>query len=335
MKENLVARTLKKLAPKIGAKILLEPNWGIVGQIEFKSGRKRFFRYSTLDLNHVGASDIARDKDYSKFFMKKMGYPVIPGKVFCSDRWAETIGSKEGSAEAYKYAQRLGWPVVVKPNSQSQGRCVFKVHTRREFEMAFSKASQSDKMILVEKFVTGRDYRLVVLDREVISAYERIPLSVEGDGHSSVAILLEKKQKHFKTIGRDTVLRPNDIRIKMKLGRQGLTFDSIPLKGQKIFLLDNANLSSGGDSVDVTEDVNPDYRKLAVKLTKDMGLRLCGVDLMVANGIERPIAETWSHWIIEINAAPGLDHYATIGKKQQKIVEDLYLKVLKAMDVDA
>lgn len=334
MKQNLVARTLKKIAPKIGVQIVLEPKWGVVGQIKFASGRKRYFRYSTLDLNHVGASDIARDKDYSKFFMKKMGYSVIPGKVFCSKRWAEILHTDESMNSAYKFAQKLGWPVVVKPNSQSQGRDVFKVHTRREFEIAFRRASQCDKMILVEKFVTGRDYRLVVLDDKVISAYERIPLSVVGDGQSSIRVLLEKKQEYFKSIGRDTVLRPNDIRIKCKLARRGLTLDDKIFSGERMFLLDNANLSSGGDSNDVTERVHKDFKNLAVRLTKDMGLRLCGVDLLIGGSVTEPLS-SGKYWIIEINAAPGLDHYATIGKKQQKIVEDLYTKVLKAMDVDS
>src|SRR3989338_10859547 len=110
MKENLVARTLKKIAPRIGAKVVLEPKWGKVGQIIFKSGRKRYFRYSTLDLNRVGASDIARDKDYAKFFMKRMGYPVIKGKAFCSKKWAIQIGSHESMSVACGYAYRLCLP---------------------------------------------------------------------------------------------------------------------------------------------------------------------------------------------------------------------------------
>lgn len=334
MKENLVARTLKKIAPRIGAKVIMEPEWGIVGQIIFKSGRKRYFRYSTLDLNRMGASDIARDKDYAKFFMKRMSYPVITGKAFCTEKWAAQINSRESMAAAYAYARKLGWPVIVKPNSKSQGRCVFKVHTRREFEIAFKAASKLDTMILVETFITGRDYRLVVLDGRVISAYERIPLSVMGDGKTTIRGLLKRKQRIFKQIGRDTVLKFDDRRIADKLSRHGLSFDSRLEKGQLIYLLDNANLSSGGDSKDVTEIVHPDFQKLAVNVTRDMGLRLCGVDLMIYGDISYPSCKG-EYWIIEINSAPGLDHYATIGKAQQKIVEDLYLEVLKAMDIDA
>lgn len=333
MKENLVARTLKKIAPQIGAQVILEPKWGKVGQIIFESGRKRYFRYSTLDLNRMGASDIARDKDYAKFFMRRMGYPVITGRAFCAEKWAVQIGSHENMVAAYRYACRLGWPIIVKPNSKSQGRCVFKVQTRREFEIAFRAVSKIDTMILVETFVTGHDYRLVVLDGRVISAYERIPLAVVGDGKTSVRGLLQRKQRIFKQTGRDTVLKFDDRRIADKLSRQGLSFDSRLEKGRLVYLLDNANLSSGGDSLDVTEIVHPDFRRLAVSVTKDMGLRLCGVDLMIDGDITQP-PKKGAYWIIEINSAPGLDHYATIGKAQQKIVEDLYLEVLKAMDTE-
>ena len=105
----------------------------------------------------------------------------------------------------------------------------------------------------------------------------------------------------------------------------------MPAKGQRVFLLDNANLSTGGDSVDVTETVHPTFKKLAIALTRDMGLRMCGVDLMVNGDISRkPVRGTY--WILEINSAPGLDHYAKIGRAQEKIVEDLYLKVLRHMD---
>lgn len=333
MKENLVARTLKKIAPTIGATVVLEPKWGVVGQIIFESGRKRYFRYSTLDLNRMGASDLARDKDYTKFFMGRMNYPVIPGKAFCSEKWAAKIGSKDSTTAAYRYAQKLGWPVIVKPNSKSQGRAVAKVHTRHEFEIAFRAASRMDSMILVERFICGRDYRLVVLDGKVISAYERLPLSVVGDGKSSILGLLKIKQRKFKRTDRDTVLKLADRRIALKLARSGLTMESKPRKGEVVQLLDNANLSSGGDSKDVTEAVHPGFQSLATMVTKDMGLRLCGVDLMIDGLIsDQPVKG--KHWIIEINSAPGLDHYASIGKVQQQVVEDLYLQVLKAMDTD-
>ena len=103
----------------------------------------------------------------------------------------------------------------------------------------------------------------------------------------------------------------------------------MPERGARIYLLDNANLSSGGDALDVTRPIHTEFKKLAIKLTKDMGLRLCGVDLMVAGDIRKPPKK---YWVLEVNAAPGLDHYVKQGRAQQKIVENLYLKVLKSLE---
>ncbi len=331
-KESLVlGRMLEKIAPRIGARVLLEPRWGIVGQITFKSGRHSYFRYNTLDLNPVGSSDIARDKDFSNFFMKKMGYQIVPqSKTFFSKNWGKAIGSKYQNIDAgYKHACKIGFPVIVKPNSGTQGIGVSLVHNKKEFYKAVNSIFKGDKVALVQQPVRGKDYRIVVLDDKVISAYERIPLSIIGDGKSTIKQLLKIKQKQFIASSRDTNIKIDDPRIKIKLAHQGKNFRTIPLKGEKIYLLDNANLSTGGDSVDVTKKVHPSFAKIAINLTRDMGLRLCGVDLIIQGDI---CQKTDLYWILEINAAPGLDHYVKMGKEQEKIVEALYLQVLKHID---
>lgn len=331
-KESLVlGRMLQKIAPQIGATVLVEPEWEIVGQITFKSGRHSYFRYNTLDLNPMGGSEIARDKDYANFFMKAMGYSIVPGsKTFFSDEWARAIGSPRRNIDAaYRYARKLRFPVVVKPNSGSQGVGVSFVHNKREFYKAVRAVFKRDRIVLVQQPVRGKDYRLVVLDKKVISAYERIPLNVVGDGKFTIGQLLKIKQKQFVASSRDTQIKMDDPRIAIKLKHQGLSFRSVPAKEQKVYLLDNANLSTGGDSVDVTEKAHPAFRKLAVKLTRDMGLRLCGVDLMIESDISQ---KPKIYWVLEVNSAPGLDHYAKIGKAQEKIVENLYLEVLKHME---
>jgi len=322
---------LRRIAPRIGAKVLIEPVWGVVGQIAYRSGQKRYFRYSTLDLNPVGASDIAKDKDYANFFMKGMGYPTITGKAFYSPAWAQAIGSRQSTAAACAYAKRLGFPLIAKPNSGSQGFGVTLVHDESELVRALASIFRNDRVALVQKQVRGKDYRVVVLDGRIISAYERIPLSVVGDGRTSILGLLKRRQKAFVASSRDTQLNINDPRIQAKLSRLGLTMKSVVPSGERVFLLDNANLSTGGDSVDVTGVVHPEFARLAIDLTRDMGLRICGVDLMIDGDISgKPSPKR--HWILEINAAPGLDHYAQSGKAQEKIVEDLYLEVLKGMD---
>lgn len=327
----ILGQILQKIAPRIGATVLMEPEWGIVGQITFKSGRKRYFRYSSIDLNPLGASDIAKDKDYANFFMEKMGYRIIPkSKTFFSDEWAEAIHSPRRTIDAaYQYACKIGFPVIVKPNSGSRGVGVARVYTKREFYRAMKTIFMHDRIALVQHPVEGRDYRIVVLDKKVISAYERIPLSVVGNGRSTVEQLLSAKQKRFIASGRDTQIRADDARISEKLAHQGLSRESVLGEKEQVYLLDNANLSTGGDSVDVTEKVHPAFRRLAVKLTRDMGLRLSGVDLMIRGDITQKAQE---YWILEINAAPGLDHYAKSGKAQEQIVERLYLEVLKSME---
>jgi D-alanine-D-alanine ligase-like ATP-grasp enzyme len=181
--------------------------------------------------------------------------------------------------------------------------------------------------MVIEQFQEGNDYRIVVLDDEVISVYQRIPLNVVGDGKSSISELVMQKQDVFTTIGRGESIDLADERIQMILTRKHLTLDSVLPLGEQVSLLDNANLSTGGDSKDFTDEVHKDFKKLAVNITKDMGLRFCGVDVITAD-ITKPI----NHYsVIEINGAPGLDNYALIGEEQTKRVEDLYVKILLAM----
>ncbi len=327
----ILGKILEKICPKIEATVLREPKWGIAGRITFKNGRHSYFRFNTLDLNPMGSSEISKDKDYANFFIEKLGFPTIPGsKTFFSPEWANIIKSPDNSTEAaYEYAKKLGFPVVVKPNSGSQGAGVAFASNKKELQQSLKQIFKSDRIAIIQQPVSGKDYRLVVLDDEVISAYERVPLSVTGDGKSTILQLLQLKQLIFAKQHRDTRIKVTDPRIKNKLRNQKLTLLSILPKNEKIFLLDNANLSTGGDSVDVTSKVHPDFKKIAVSLTKNMGLRLCGVDLMVAGDIESIPKQ---YWVIEINSAPGLDHYVKTGLAQKKLVEDLYLKVIQRLD---
>lgn len=324
-----LVKTLQKIAPKIGAKVLVEPKWGIVCQIKFKNGKKRYVRYNCIDLNSLGASEIAKDKDYANFFLRNMGYPTIKGKAFYSPSWAKAIGSENSLPATFSFADKIGYPLIIKPNSGSQGGGVALVHNRTELKRAALAVFKRDRIALLQKYIKGKDYRIVVLDNKVISAYERTPLSVIGDGVSSIKKLLTKKQFDFIKIDRDTKINCMDPRIKETLHHQGLNFGSVVPRGEKILLLTNANLSTGGDSFDVTDNIHKEFKKIAINITKDMGLRICGVDLMVMGDIkEKPN----KYFVIEINSAPGLDHYVTTGKKQEKIVENLYLEVLRSME---
>jgi D-alanine-D-alanine ligase-like ATP-grasp enzyme len=322
---------ITKIAPKIGARVVVEPEWKIAAQVIYPNGVVRSLRMYSLDLNHIASADIARDKDFAKFFMKERGYPISEGTTIFEDNWAKTIKSNRTLSFAPKYASKLGFPVIVKPNSKSQGVGVSLVENKKELKLALVDVFKSDRVAIVERYLPGHDYRIVVLDNKIISAYERIALSVVGDGRSSIFSLLKQKQDFFIKNNRDTKINFDDKRIKLKLKKYGYTLKSILPKNEKVFLLDNANLSTGGDSIDVTNTIHKEYQKIAINLARDMGLRIAGVDIMVLDGDITKKPTKKSYYVIEINAAPGLDHYVTTGQVQRKIVEEMYLKILIAL----
>jgi D-alanine-D-alanine ligase-like ATP-grasp enzyme len=328
MMPPFVSEIICRVAPRIGATVLMEPEYGFAGQITFKNGKKVLFRDRAFDINPLASSGIARVKSYTDFFLKLYGYKTIEGQTFFSKSTNERLKVKRTIHDGFHYARRLGFPVILKPNNLSEGILVTKVHTRKEYYATATKILERTPVMLVQKFYEGFDYRIVVLDREVISAYQRIPLFIIGDGQSSIKTLLLRKQRHFKEIGRNTQIQLDDFRISQKLQRQKLRLSSIPARREKIFLLDNANLSTGGDAIDVTEHIHKDFQRLAVSITRDMGLRMCGVDIITSHDIRTKLN---GYVIIEINSAPGLDNYASIGNKQKSRVDQLYLKVLKAL----
>lgn len=331
-----VGDVLKRIAPRVGATVYLEPEYRYVGQITFSGGRRSYFKHQHLDVNPQGATEIARDKDFAARFMERDGYPVVPGRKFYSEEWCAMLrrkrlpGSSSNVDAAYAYARKIGFPVVVKPNSQSQGLGVCKVYTKREFYQAVRFVFRHDRVLLVQQWLPGHDYRLVVLNGRVISAYRRSPLAVVGDGRKTIVGLMRERQGTFVRAGRDTRIDLEDWRIRMRLRRSKLTLRSVLPRGEPLQLLDDANLSDGGEGHDVTALVHPEYRRLVTAVARDMNLRLCGVDLITEDEISLP-PRPGRHWILEINAAPGLDHYATTGPRQRAIVERLYLEVLREM----
>jgi len=326
----LASAIISEVAPELGLEVLIEPKFGYVGQIKSPDGRIFYFRNTSFDLNGQGSADNAKDKGYAAYFMRLMGYPVPEDKTFYSDRFAKIIKSDQDLDAARQYAKVLGYPVIVKPNSKSQGMGVEKVYHDDELSIAMKYIFNEikDRVAVVQQFVEGDDYRIVTLDNEVIAAYRRLPLSVVGDGIHSIMQLLQIKQETFNAIGRDTVIKLDDPKVHRRLQRLDLKYEDVPSKNESIRLLDNANLSTGGDAIDVTDIIHPSYKEMAVKLAHDMGLRYSGVDIITKVPVEEPVS---NYSVIEINAAPGLDYYVNIGQKQQKAVREMYKKVLIAM----
>ena len=326
-KTTLLCNMIREIAPEIGAHLLLEPEWNTVGQITFKNGIKKYFRYNTLDINTKGSSEIAADKDYTNFFLKSLGYPTVPGsKAFYSDEWSNTIGSTNRRIQdAYKHAQKLGFPVIVKPNGGSQGKNISFVNNKNEFYKSVKTIFESDRIALVQKIVSGKDYRIVVLDNKIIAAYQRIPLNIIGDGKSSVSQLFDVKMNQIAQIGRKNKIDINDERIQLKLKHQNINKKYIPKKDEVVTLLCNANLSTGGDAIDVTDKMHKFFKETAINITKDMGLRLCGVDIMIDGDISK---KTKKYTVIEINSNPSFLNYYSIGDIQKARIRNMYKEIL-------
>jgi cyanophycin synthetase len=252
--------------------------------------------------------EIAGDKDVTKTILGFHGVPVPRGD---STRHLE---------QAIRIAQRIGWPVVVKPLDASHGRgIVTNIHHEEELRIAFEDAKQYRTSVVVERFLEGHDFRLLVIDHRFVAAAQRVPAHVIGDGTHTIAQLVElENHDPRRGEGHEKVLTKIKIdgATERLLALRGMTVDSVPEHGQIVPLKTTANLSTGGTSVDVTDRVHPANIELAERISFLVGLDIAGIDV-VAPDVETPIAENGGG-IVEVNAAPGFRmHIApTIGKSR-------------------
>lgn len=238
---------------------------------------------------------IAGDKDTTKTILGFHGVPVPRGDVTAHlDR-------------ALAFAGEIGWPVVVKPLDASQGRgIVTNIQNAEEFRVAFEDAKRYRNSVIVERYLPGRDYRLLVINRKFVAAAERVPAHVIGDGTHTVAELVEiENQDERRGQGHEKVLT----RIKLDgaterlLELRAMTLASVPEQGVVVHLKTTANLSTGGTSIDVTDRVHPANIELAERIAVLIGLDIAGIDV-VAPDVETPIVQNGGG-IVEVNAAPG------------------------------
>ncbi len=316
----------------------VEPDYGYVSRITYQDGSHRITYGNDLGLNTGASSDLAKDKGHTKFMLKTIGVECPKGEEFLLPWWADKIRPSQIArgneslrtadlADAY-VQEELGYPVYTKPVDGSKGGDIYKVHSAVELNEIMGLYDEKKvRVAIVEEPLDMPDYRVVTLDGELISAYRRIPLSVIGDGSNSVRNLLTNLQAQFEAEGRDTRIDADDYRIVTHLQKQGLSVDSMPEEGQELVLVPVSNLSMGGTSEDVTDKLHTRWADLAAYTAKNFNLRLCGVDLACED-----ITDSESPYsVIEVNAAPGLDHYAASGDKQKTVVDKLYTRVFNAL----
>jgi cyanophycin synthetase len=252
------------------------------------------------------AVDVAGDKALTKHVLADGGVPVPDGLVV------------ETALDAVRAAEVLGCPVAVKPAGSNQGKGVtLNITDPAAVERAFMIAAAFDKRVLVEEFIPGRQYRLCVVNGKMAAAAERIPAYVMGDGVHSVNELTAivnrdplRGEGHERPL---TKIKIDPVAV-MVLARQGLTPQAVPEAHRVVYIRENANLSTGGTAVDVTDAVHPENVLLAERAATLLGLDVAGVDVVAAD-IGRPIRESGGV-VIEVNAAPGIrmHHYPSAGK---------------------
>ncbi|GAA0755485.1 cyanophycin synthetase [Ideonella azotifigens] len=264
--------------------------------VQFGWGAKqRRIWAAEVDSTSAVSESIAQDKDLTKTLLRAAGVPVPLGRPV------------DSVDEAWEVALEIGLPVVLKPQDGNQGKGVtVNIVTREHLEIAY-KVAEEIGQVMVEKFLPGSDYRLLVVGNKLIAAARRDPPLVIGDGEHTVRELVtlvnadpKRGDGHATSL---TKIRFDEIAVA-RLEIQGMTPESVPDKGQRVILRNNANLSTGGTATDVTDDVHPEVAARAVAAAQMIGLDICGVDVVCDNVI-RPLEEQ-SGGIVEVNAAPGL-----------------------------
>ena len=326
MKTPFISR-LREACDLVGAKLEVIPDADNSGRITLPSGRVRYFHRLRWDLNTLGAAAIALDKDATAHMLKRFGYAVPTGRSFWYDRRLR-VGRDIGGA--YAYAQKLGLPVLLKPNDSSSDQQVCVAYTRAQFYAAAREVFAASKKLLVQRIARGIDCSIVVLDGEVLMASEKTRPYVLGDGRSSIRTLILISQRRSRAAGHSTQLRADDVRVERHLAHSRQTLQMVPRIGQRVELLPCGNLGVGGDTRVVTDLLHPKLRALAIRVVGEMGLRLASLDLVLSRPSDAPPKRCT---VLELNSAPGLDTHEREPGWSRRRVERL-CRILLALDRD-
>ncbi|WP_026348617.1 cyanophycin synthetase [Eudoraea adriatica] len=263
-------------------------------QLGYGANQKRIQATVTSETSSIGV-ELACDKEDTKYLLEQAEVEVPRGDI---------ISRESGLEDACRY---VGYPLVIKPIDGNHGRGItVDINNYEDALEAFNIAKEVSRRVIVEKYITGEDYRLLVINHNFVAAAKRTPAHVVGDGKSSIAQLVEEVNKdprrgygHEKVL---TAITINDL-TKTIIAGAGYTVDSVLKEGERLILKDTANLSTGGTAEDVTDIVHPANVSMAERISKIIDLDICGIDVMTSD-ISQPLSDTGGA-VLEVNAGPG------------------------------
>ena len=282
--EEAVSRDIPWI--RLGTNSLVQLGYGV--------NQMRFQATITCKTSSI-AVDIACNKEQTKKMLDMASIPVANGSI-CTD--------EEGLAETIK---KIGYPIVLKPLDGNHGKgASINVTNWEDAVSGLAFAQVYGKRVIVEKFITGFDFRILVIDNKLVAAAKRVPAHVIGNGTDTIQQLIETTNLDPRRgYGHENVLTQIDVDRDTEdlLEKLNYTLETIPRIGEIVFLKSTANLSTGGTSVDVTDMMHPENIFLAERISRVIGLDVCGVDIMAEN-LTQPLKENGGV-ILEVNAAPG------------------------------
>ena len=264
--------------------------------VQFGHGRyqQRIQATTTTRTSNI-AVELASDKEETNTILRDLGLPVPKQKLVRRPQ------------DAVRAAERIGFPVVLKPLSGNHGRGVsINLKTPDEVEAAFEKAREHGRNVIVESYLEGYDHRLLVVNGKLVAAAKRMPGHVVGDGKNTIEQLVDTvNEDPRRGVGHEKVLTrlEFDHQAERLLQKVGYDRSTVPKKGEIVFLRSTANLSTGGTAIDVTDVIHPDNREMAERTIKAIGLDIGGVDFLT-----KDITESYREaggGICEVNAGPG------------------------------
>src|SRR5215475_12980580 len=256
---------------------------------------RRYIQAAMTERTSAVAVDIASDKELTKVLLRDAGIEVPYGILAQSE------------AEAIEALEMIGAPVVIKPYNLSQGKGVsLNLTSPAQVAQAYCIAKEFETKVVVERQLIGRDYRALVIDGKVAAVSERVPAHVTGDGHRTIAELVEAVNRH-PARGEDherplTKIAVDEAMMEF-MGRRRMTLGDTPNPGEVVYLRECANLSTGGTARDVTDLIHPQVAAMCERAARIIGLDICGIDLILDDIASPPGPD---NGVIEVNAAPGL-----------------------------